>query len=376
MPVQYLLSASSSLFSSSSSPGPGPARQNTQSLSLSTTQSHHIHHHLILLHHGNQHYPHIYTDFISSKRSFIQDDALPWTQRPLFQLRYWAFMPVYIDFLWIECRLMLAKSDWCLLMMNETDWFWSILIDAYGANWVFAKNICLLTLKLVSELSQIKQMNSEEIRRNRNTKQVETVLLENIFFNIWNLAYFPTLTTSEICFFFKSKLLLCTWPRSQSFGKGVSNIYWLPNIYWISFKTWYNDTVAIYWPTCETFDKEVAALQMFLHWIDLHCAYIEDLSNQKSHIERKRKVAKILPHTVQLLCQWKKRGGFCSADDGWMDLHNLHGWICIMQKLSNSSYCTCWALEKITANYKMSNDVGFKLIFVDFPFWRKCCTKR
>ena len=153
MPVQYLLSASSSLFSSSSSssPGPGPARQNTQSLSLSTTQSHHIHHHLILLHHGNQHYPHIYTDFISSKRSFIQDDALPWTQRPLFQLRYWAFMPVYIDFLWIECRLMLAKSDWCLLMMNETDWFWSILIDAYGANWVFAKNICLLTLKLVSD---------------------------------------------------------------------------------------------------------------------------------------------------------------------------------------------------------------------------------
>ena len=80
---------------------------------------------------------------------------------------------------------------------------------------------------------------------------------------------------------------------------------------------------------------------MFLHWIDLHCAYIEDLSNQKSQIERKRKVAKILPHTVQLLCQWKKRGGFCSADDGWMDLHNLHGWICIMQKLSNSSYCTC-----------------------------------
>ena len=46
---------------------------------------------------------------------------------------------------------MLAKTDWCLLMMNETDWFWSILIDAYGANWVFAKNICLLTLKLVSD---------------------------------------------------------------------------------------------------------------------------------------------------------------------------------------------------------------------------------
>ena len=80
------------------------------------------------------------------------------------------------------------------MKLIDSDQFWLMLM-------VLIEFLQRIYVCWLSSLSQIKQMNSEEIRRNRNTKQVETVLLENIFFNIWNLAYFPTLTTSEICFF-------------------------------------------------------------------------------------------------------------------------------------------------------------------------------
>ena len=142
-------------------------------------------------------------------------------------------------------------------------------------------------------------------------------LTQALSVNIWKCTVETSLQKSQIKIvivttvqyvFFKSKLLHCTWPRSQSFGKGVSNIYWLPNIYWISFKTWYNDTVAIYWPTCETFDKEVAALQMFLHWIDLHCLCIHWGSEQpeKSNWTEKESCKNIATHCPAFMSMEEK----------------------------------------------------------------------
>ena len=63
-------------------------------------------------------------------------------------LRFWAFMPVYIDWCWLMlidsnwcrlmmidvawwwCWLMLIDADWCWLILIDADWCWSMLIDS------------------------------------------------------------------------------------------------------------------------------------------------------------------------------------------------------------------------------------------------------